>query len=139
MDQAQQKTLLQVLRKRQEQFGYLAKEFIAGVAKSWNIPESELHELVVSFPFLHTQPRGRNVIRVCKSGPCYLKGSQMVVEGVEKEIGIKPGERTPDGRFSFEMVNCIGACDRAPAMLVNHDVHGNLTSRKIARILKSYR
>ena len=62
----------------------------------------------------------------------------MVIEGVEKQIGIKPGEVTPDRRFSFEMVNCIGACDKAPAMLVNHDVHGNLTSRRISKILKSY-
>jgi NADH-quinone oxidoreductase subunit E len=62
----------------------------------------------------------------------------MIVESVHKVIGIGPGETTPDGRFSFELTNCIGACDKAPAMLVNHDVHGNLTPDRISEALKSY-
>jgi NADH:ubiquinone oxidoreductase subunit E len=63
----------------------------------------------------------------------------MVIKGVEKTVGIKPGETTPDRRFSFQLTNCIGACDKAPAMLVNHDIYGNLTTRRISKILKSYR
>jgi len=58
---------------------------------------------------------------------------------VRQEIGILPGETTPDGRFSFELTNCIGACDKAPAMMVNSDVHGDLTPKKIARILQAYK
>ena len=62
----------------------------------------------------------------------------MIIETVAKELGIKPGETTPDSRFSFELTNCIGACDEAPAMLINNDVHGSLTPEKISQILKSY-
>ena len=62
----------------------------------------------------------------------------MILQSIEDEIGIKPGEVTRDKKFSLELANCIGACDRAPAMLVNQDVHGNLTPRKISRILKQY-
>jgi NADH:ubiquinone oxidoreductase subunit E len=62
-----------------------------------------------------------------------------VIAGIEKAVGIKPGETTPDGRFSLQLSNCIGACDMAPAMMVNHDVHGNLTSGRIPEILKSYK
>jgi len=130
--------LLIMLKTAQENFGYVSQDFMSETAKSLSISIGDVYGVATFYSFLSTKPRGRNVIRVCRSGPCYLKDSQMVIEGVEKEIGIKPGERTPDGRFSFETANCIGACDRAPAMLVNHDVHGNLTSRKIARILKSY-
>jgi NADH:ubiquinone oxidoreductase subunit E len=61
------------------------------------------------------------------------------LEAVGDELGIAVGETTKDGRFSFEATNCIGACDAAPAMLVNADVHGDLTPRKISQILKSYR
>ena len=62
----------------------------------------------------------------------------MVMESVEKGIGIRPGETTSDGMFSFELTNCIGACDQAPAMLINDEVYGNLTPEKIYEILRSY-
>lgn len=131
--------LLVRLKQAQENLGYVSQDFMAEAAKSLNISVSEVYGVATFYSFLSTKPLGKNVIRVCRSVPCYLKGSQMVIESVEKEIGIKPGEVTPDGRFSFELANCIGVCDRAPAMLVNHDVHGNLTTRKISKILKSYR
>jgi NADH:ubiquinone oxidoreductase subunit E len=82
---------------------------------------------------------GKNVIRICKSLPCYLKNAEMIIGSVQKVLGISPSETTPDGRFSFELTNCIGACDRAPAMLVNDEVHGHLTPDKIAEILRSYK
>ena len=62
----------------------------------------------------------------------------MVIESIGKELGIKPGETTPDKKFSFELTNCIGACDKAPAMLINNDVHGDLTPEKISQVLKLY-
>ena len=70
--------------------------------------------------------------------PCYLKNSQIVIDYIEKEIGIRPGGTTADGRFSFELTNCIGACDRAPAMMINQDVYGDLTPEKISQILAKY-
>ena len=63
----------------------------------------------------------------------------MIIKSVEQEIGIKPGETTHDGKYSFELTNCIGACDKAPAMLINDGVHGDLAPGKIAQILKSYK
>ena len=63
----------------------------------------------------------------------------MILHSLQEQLGIKPGETTPDGLFSLELVNCIGACDQAPAMLINDEVHGKLTPKKISKILKSYR
>jgi NADH-quinone oxidoreductase subunit E len=77
------------------------------------------------------------VIRICKSLPCYLKNGSMIIDEVARRVGIRPGETTPDGRFSFELTNCIGACDEAPAMLINEKLYGNLTAGKITDILKS--
>jgi len=135
----ERENLLAMLKAEQRKSGYLSEEFIAEMAKSLTIPISEVYGVATFYTFLSTKPLGRNVIRICKSLPCYLKNCQLIIESVEKELGITPGEASPDGRFSFELVNCIGACDKAPAMLVNNDVHGNLTPRKIAQILNSYK
>ncbi len=131
--------LLVLLKKAQEKFGYVPGELITKVAQSLNIPISEAYGVATFYSFLATKPLGRNVIRICQSLPCYLKNSQMIIESLEDKLSIKPGETTPDGKFSFELTNCIGACDEAPAMLINNDVHINLTPRKISQILKEYK
>ncbi len=130
--------LLVLLKKAQSEFGCVPEEFIAEVAQSLSTSISEVYGVATFYSFLSRKPLGRNVIRICKSLPCFLKNSQMIIESAADELGIKPGETTPDGKFSFELTNCIGACDKAPAMLINNDVHGDLTPRKISQILKSY-
>jgi len=131
--------LLALLEAEQGKSGYLSEVFIAEVAQSLTIPISEVYGLATFYSFLSTKRLGRNVIRICKSVPCYLKNSQMIIETVERELGITTGETTSDGRFSFELTNCIGACDKAPAMLINNDVHGVLSPTKISQILKLYK
>jgi NADH:ubiquinone oxidoreductase subunit E/NAD-dependent dihydropyrimidine dehydrogenase PreA subunit len=132
------KRLLEILKVEQSKSRFVSPEVIPEIAQSLNIGVSEVYGVATFYSFLSTRPLGRNVIRVCKSLPCYLKNAQMIIESVHKEIGIGPGETTPDGKFSFELTNCIGACDKAPAMLVNHDIHGNLTPDRISEALKSY-
>jgi NADH:ubiquinone oxidoreductase subunit E/NAD-dependent dihydropyrimidine dehydrogenase PreA subunit/ferredoxin len=131
--------LLSLLEARHRTAGYLSEESMAGIAASLQLPLSEVYGVASFYAFLSGKPQGEHVIRVCKSLPCYLKDAPMIIESVNKLIGIKPGETTPDGRFSFALTNCIGACDQAPAMLIDDTVHGNLTPGKIADILKSYR
>lgn len=130
--------LLPALEKAQNRFHYLSLKFMTNTADSLNLSVSDVYGVSTFYSFLSTWPLGANVIRVCKSLPCYLKGSEMILKSIEDSLGIKPGETTPDRRFSLELANCIGACDCAPAMLVNQDVHGNLTARKISKILKQY-
>lgn len=130
--------LLEILKTEQSRSRFVSPEVILGISRSLNMGVSEVYGVATFYSFLSTRPWGRNVIWICKSLPCHLKGAQMIIDSVQEEIGIKPGETTPDGRFSFELTNCIGACDKAPAMLVNHDVHGNLTPNKISHALRSY-
>jgi len=127
-----------MLKKAQERSRYVSPKFMAGAADSLNLSVSDVYGVSTFYSFLSTKPLGKNVIRVCKSLPCYLNGSEMILKSIEDAIGIKPGQVTRDKKFSLELANCIGACDRAPAMLVNQDVHGNLTPRKISKILKQY-
>ena len=131
-------TLLEVLKEKQDSFGCLSGELLVEIAESLGLPVSEVYGVATFYSFLATKPRGRNVIRICKSLPCYLKSSDIVIESIKKELGIKPGATTPDGRFSLELTNCIGACDKAPAMMINHDVYGDLTAGKIPQILDGY-
>jgi NADH-quinone oxidoreductase E subunit len=132
-----QEDLLELLREAQNKLGYLSEKTIVKIAKSLDIPISDVYGVATFYSFLSTKPQGRNVIRVCKSLPCFLKNSRTIIKSVEEELGIKPGETTPDGKFSFQLTNCIGACDKAPAMLINNDVHVDLTPGKISRILKA--
>lgn len=129
--------LLAELKEAQRQNGYVSKEFMAQTARSMQIPISEVYGVTTFYSFLSTRPLGKYVIRICKSIPCYLKHAEMIIGSVSGVIGIRPGETTSDGKFSFELTNCIGACDMAPAMLLNQEVHGHLTPGKITEILKT--
>ena len=134
-----QEKLLVLLEEAQKEFGYLPKEVITELAESLGLSISDVYGVATFYSFLSTKPQGRNVIRICKSLPCLFADGQTIIESVEKEIGIKPGETTPDGKFSFQLTNCIGACDKAPAMMINNDVYGDLTPSKISQILNEYK
>ncbi len=130
--------LLVALKEAQSRHGYLPHDLMREMAESLDVPVNDVYGVASFYSFLAIRPAGRNIIRICKSLPCYLKNSQIIIETVAREIGIGPGETTPDGRFSFELTNCIGLCDRAPAMLINNDAHVDLTPEKIKQILKNY-
>ena len=131
--------LLSTLKQAQAEHTHLSREVMTEISRSLEIPLGEVFGVATFYSFLSTGPRGRNTIMICKSVPCYLKNSAMIVESLANEIGIGVGETTADGRFSFELTNCIGACDVAPAMLVNCEVRGDLTPKRISQVLKSYR
>lgn len=130
--------LLGMLETEQRKRGFVSRGAMAELASKVGMPLSEVYGVASFYAFISVNPTGQNVIRICKSLPCYMKDGRMIMESVRKELGIGPGESTRDGKFSFELTNCIGACDQAPAMLVNDDVHGGLTPERISGILKSY-
>ncbi|MDI6890650.1 MAG: NAD(P)H-dependent oxidoreductase subunit E [Thermodesulfovibrionales bacterium] len=128
--------LLSFIKKVHEKCGYLSPENIKNVASLWNVSVGEIYGLTTFYVFLSTKPLGQNVVRVCRSTPCYLENCDMVIETIEKKFNIRPGGVTEDGKFSLQLVSCIGACDQAPAMLINDELYGNLTPGKIETILK---
>lgn len=130
--------LLPKLKSEVEQRGYLSSETLAGVAGQVGLPLNYVYGVASFYAYLPVTRVGKNVIKVCSCLPCEMKQASGVVEGIRKEIGIGPGQTTPDGKFTLELVGCIGACDQAPAMLINDKLYGELTSESIAGILKSY-
>ena len=133
------KDLISVLKEKQEKHGYVSQEVMNDVAKELGISIADVYEVTTFYSFLSIKPLGDNVIRICKSIPCFLKSSESVTEVLKKELGINPGETTEDGKFSLLLTNCIGACDTAPAMMINEKVYGDLTPDKVVQILDKYR
>jgi NADH-quinone oxidoreductase subunit E len=131
--------LLRALQEAQTSYGEVTPEFMVRLAESLGVPESDVYGVATFYSFLATKPRGRYVIKICKNLPCHIKDGPAVIAALERETGVRPGNTTPDGRFSLELTNCIGLCDKAPAMLVNHDPHFDLTPDKIPLILDKYR
>ncbi|HUT72435.1 MAG TPA: NADH-quinone oxidoreductase subunit NuoE [Desulfatiglandales bacterium] len=131
--------LLVLLESRQREVGHISEEAIDDIAGTLGLSVGDVYGVATFYAFLSAKPQGRHVIRICKSMPCYMKNAPLIIESVERAIGIRPGETTPDGRFSFELTNCIGACDQAPAMLINDEVYGDLTPGMISQILESHK
>ncbi|MFC2035213.1 NADH-quinone oxidoreductase subunit NuoE [Chloroflexota bacterium] len=131
--------LLVLLKETQRKDGCVSEKAMTELADSLEMTRSDVYGVTTFYSFLSIKPRGRNIIRICKSLPCHLKNYESVAESIENELGIKPGETTKDGRFTLELTNCIGACDVAPAMLINDEVHGNLTPKTISKLLGEYK
>ena len=130
--------LLPALKAGQAAKGYLAKQVMDDIAGQMKLPLNEVYGVATFYAFLPVAPAGKYIIRVCRCLPCDLKDGQAIVKSLQQQLGIAPGQVTADGKFSFELVSCIGACDQAPAMLINDKLYGNLKPEGIAEILKSY-
>ena len=137
-DAKERKSLLSMIKGEQEASGFVSDAAICGMAESLSLPVSDVYGVATFYSFVSTSALGRHVIRICKSVPCHLQDAEMIIKAIEEILSISPGETTSDGRFTFELTNCIGACDQAPAMLVDDAVYGHLTPEKISEILRSY-
>ena len=130
--------LLEMIKAEQLNAGHVSETFIAATAETLGLSVGEVYGVTTFYSFLSTKPAGKHMIRVCKSVPCCMKDAEMIIDWIKAELAIDPGETTADSRFSFELINCIGACDLAPAMLIDDMVFGPLTREKISEILKSF-
>ena len=123
----------------QDEVGYLSDEAIAEVAKRVELTELEVRNVISYYSMLTLKPKGKFNIQVCTNICCMLRGGETIFDHCKKKLGIGHKMTTPDGLFSLEEVECIGACSWAPAMQVNYDFHENLTPEKVDDILDNYR
>ena len=133
--------LMNILRDLEVRSGnnQLDPDTLKNVAGVMNIPDSAVAGFVGFYTMFRTNPRAPYIIRVCKSGPCHVMGARTIFDAVETVLGIKPGEATEDGLFYLESCECLGVCSVAPAMMVNYDLHGNLTEDRLREIFDAYR
>ena len=130
--------LLPVLHEAQEIYGYLPIEVQQMVADGLGVSLSEVYGVATFYSRFSLTPKGKHQINVCLGTACYVKGSDKVLEEVEKMLGIKSGECTPDGLFSIESCRCVGACGLAPVMMIDEEVYGKLTPAEVHKILADY-
>jgi len=131
--------LLPVLREVQDLVGYLPEEVMKRVALGLGLSLSRVYGVATFYSLFYTKPKGQFVIRVCESAPCHVQGAQAVVDAIVDELGISFGETTTDGRFTLELVSCLGVCGVAPAVMVGDRVYGNLTPETVLAVLQEYR
>ncbi len=131
--------LIPILQQVQHKLGYLPQSAIRAIAAFLKVPESTAYGVATFYAQFKFVPSGRNNVRVCRGTACHVKGGDRVLKEVERHLGIKEGQNTPDLEFSIETVACIGACALAPNMVVNDKIYGNMNPRKVADILDSYK
>ncbi len=118
---------------------WLPEEALMEVSKLAKMPLNKVYGFVSFYTMFSTQPRGKHIIRVCKDGPCAVKGSLMLADLLMKELDVDMGETTDDNHFTLEETACIGTCTASPAMMIDDEVYGNVAPESLNSILKKYR
>ena len=130
-----QSALLPAIYVAQGELGYVPDEAMDEVAQLLDLPAVEVGSVVSFYTMFHRQPVGKNIISLCTNLSCHLLGSDTLADYLSKKLGIANGETTPDGKFTLEFVECLGACDHSPALLVNGVLNGPMTTEKVDQLL----
>jgi NADH-quinone oxidoreductase subunit E len=131
--------LVPMLLYAQDEIGYLSDAAIAEIAWRIEITELDVRNVLTYYSMLRTKPIGKFNVQVCTNISCMLRGGKELFEHCERRLGIGHKQTTPDGMFTLEEVECIGACSWAPAVQVNYDFHENLTPESMDAVLEQYR
>jgi NADH-quinone oxidoreductase subunit E len=134
-----QGSLIGVLHKAQDIFGYLPKEVQLHVARKLNIPAAKVNGVVTFYSYFSETPKGKHVISVCLGTACFVRGAEDILKEIENKLGIKAGQTTTDGKFSIDALRCVGACGLAPIVTVDGKVYGRLTKSQVSEILDLYK
>jgi len=132
---SQPQQLIEVLQDVQELYGYIPTDVMEKVAKELGVPLIEAYRVASFYKTFSLNPRGKNVVTVCTGTACHVRGSNLLIDQVEGQLGIKPGDTTKDGQFTLECVNCVGACALGPIVLENGEYRHHITPGKLRKII----
>jgi NADH-quinone oxidoreductase subunit E len=128
--------LIPILQAVQEEYRYLPEEILAFIASSLNISPAKVYGVATFFAHFALQPKGKHIIKVCDGTACHVKKSTGLIDALKNKLGLKEGEHsTKDNLFTIETVSCLGACGLAPVLLIDDDVHGQMTPDKAAKLI----
>lgn len=131
--------LIPLLQAAQDSYGYIPPLAIEQIAMATGIPASEVYGVITFYSQFRLQPLGRYVIRVCKGTACHVQGAEMICRVLEEELGIRQGDTSEDGLFTFLAVACLGCCSLAPVAMIGEQAYGRLTPQGLRSILRKYR
>ncbi len=130
--------LIVTLQKIVKHEKFLSEERLVEVAREFNLSPAEVYGVATFYSFLPVKPAGENIIKVCRTIVCDMKGRDIVLKAIKDKLNILPGQTSKDSKFSLLTVNCIGQCDNAPAMLINDMPYVNLTYENVIKIIDEY-
>jgi NADH-quinone oxidoreductase subunit E len=134
----QKASLMGILQDIQTKMSYLPRKALVQVAKSLDLPITHIYEVASFYKAFSLEPRGKHTIQVCLGTACHVRGGSRVLDYLENQLGVKPGETTKDLSFTLESVNCLGACALGPMMVIDKKYYGKINTNKIESILKKY-
>lgn len=130
--------LINVLHSAQGIFGYLPAEVQEVVAQELNVSVAHVYGVVTFYSFFSMLPKGEHPISICMGTACYVRGAEKVLDEFKRQLKVKVGETTPDGKFSLSCLRCVGACGLAPVVTVGEKVYGRVSPDDVKRILNEY-
>jgi NADH:ubiquinone oxidoreductase subunit E len=131
--------LIPVLHEIQNVLGYLPRWVQERVSDAMNIPLSEVNSIISFYALFSEKPKGKYAIGVCKGTACYVRGADKIIEQLEELLGIEAGDTTSDGKFSIEVVRCLGACGLGPVMTINDKVYTRMKPDRVKEVIDSIR
>jgi NADH-quinone oxidoreductase E subunit len=131
--------LIPILQAVQQEHGYLSRDAVYRIGKHLRLPASKIYGVATFYNQFRFQPQGENHVQVCRGTACHVKGSAAILEAIKRELKIDAGQTSRDGKFSLEVVACIGACGLAPVICVNGEFHAGVSTKSVAKIIDSYR
>jgi len=133
----QKGVLIPVLQRAQEVYGYLPREVLETISDGIGVPLSQVYGVATFYSQFYLEPRGRHIVRQCDGTACHVRGAAKIIRAIEKELGIKAGETTPDYRVTYEVVYCLGSCGLSPVAQVDGEVVGRLVPERMLEIVRS--
>lgn len=137
--------LVPILSEVNHEAGYIPQEALAEIRRQVHEPDSglflsdsHLFSITSFYKMLSLRPLGKHVVRFCESAPCHVMGGRQVIKAIEEELQLKPGETSPDGKWSLVMTSCLGLCSVGPVFLVDDDLYGNISPELVKEILGRY-
>ncbi|MBC7076126.1 MAG: NAD(P)H-dependent oxidoreductase subunit E [Syntrophomonadaceae bacterium] len=130
--------LIEAYHALQKKYNYIPAEAIKEAAKIFGVSEAQAYGVATFYSYLSVKPRGKYIIRICESAPCHIAGADEVIKAFESELGIKTGETTPDGKFTFELTECVGQCQGSVVVTINGRPYLDVTPEKVPAILAEY-
>ena len=131
--------LISILQQVQKKYGYLSQDAISTLADELKLSEHEIYGVGTFYSQFKFEKPGKHQVKVCLGTACHVRGGHGLMENVERQLGIKHGEKTKDSQFNLERVACMGCCALAPVMVVDRDIYGKVTSTNVKRIISKYR
>ncbi len=131
--------LVSILQDIQSEYNYLPRTALGKVSKKMGIPQSQVYALATFFRAFSLKERGKHIVNVCLGTACHVRGGELILDSLQRQLGINPGGTTEDHNFTLESVNCMGCCATGPVVKIGDEYFGHMTNDKVEPMLNKFR